>query len=86
MKIITKFNVGDSVYYIEGKQKIVKAKIVKIKTLTYNEKKCNEISILYELEGNGYSFKQDEIFKDFEDFKNAFQLKFDVLEQITKNY
>jgi hypothetical protein len=78
MKIETKFNVGDIVYYLVGRRKIVKAKIVKIGITTYNDDKCNEVSIIYELEGNG-KFKQDEIFKDFEDFKNTFQLKFEEL-------
>ena len=85
MEITTKFNVGDFVYFIDGKQNIGKAKIERIKISIDNEKyslqnKCNEVSILYDLEGVVSSCNQDKLYKDFEDFKKLFQLKFDVLE------
>ena len=90
MEITTKFNVGDFVYFIEGNQDIKKAKIERIKITINTEKycilnKCKEVSILYELNGVAGSFREDDIFKDFEEFKNVFQLKFNVLKTNNEN-
>lgn len=77
MKIETKFNVGDFVYYLVDKQNIKKTRIEKSVITIRNEKDKDIICIEYLLDGCSYRFNQNEIFKDFEDFKNSFWLKFE---------
>jgi hypothetical protein len=77
MKIETKFNVGDIVYYLVDKQNIKKGKIEKSVITIRDEKGKDTICIEYLLDGCSYRFNQYEIFKDFEDFKNSFWLKFE---------
>lgn len=83
MEITTKFNVGDVAYYLKDKQNIRKGKIEKIVITNYNDKDKDIIDIAYKVEGIGSYFdqktylNQNEIFKDFEDFKNVFCLKFE---------
>lgn len=83
MKIETKFNVGDDVYYLVDKQNIKKGKIEKIiiaiedenYSLT-NKTGKDTIYIEYSLDNCVSYLKQQEIFKDFEDFRKTFQQKF----------
>lgn len=83
MEITTKFNVGDVAYYLKDKQNIIKGKIEKIVITNDNNKGKDIIDIAYKVEGLGSYFdqktylNQNEIFKDFEDFKNVFYLKFE---------
>lgn len=84
MKIETKFNVGDFVYYIENNQIVKKGKIEKIVIMIEdknyslaNKTGKDTIDIEYRLDNCERYLKQQEIFKDFEDFKNSFWLKFE---------
>lgn len=80
MKIETKFNVGDIVYYVSGNN-IKKEKVEKI-TITIENEKCKDnINIVYKLDISGSSFIQNALFKDFEEFKDFFQLKFEGTKQ-----
>ncbi len=85
MELTVNFYPGEFVYYIDGKQNIKKAKIERIIVIINNEKycvlnECKEVTILYELEGVASRFTRDEIFKNFEEFKNVFQVKFNELD------
>ena len=79
MKIETKFNVGDFVYYLVDKQNIRKTRIEKSVITIRDENGKDSILIEYLLDGCSYRFTQNEIFKDFEDFRKTFQLKFEEL-------
>lgn len=86
MKIETKFNVGDIVYYLVDKQNIKKGKIEKIIIAIEDENYSlanktgkDTIYIEYSLDNCVRYLKQQEIFKDFEDFRKTFQLKFEEL-------
>jgi hypothetical protein len=82
MEITTKFNVGDIAYYLSCNN-IEKGKIEKIMVTAEdenyslgNKKGEVNIKILYKLDSHGPYLNQNEIFHNFEDFKNNFQPKF----------
>lgn len=85
MKIETKFNVGDFVYCLNvNGNNIEKGKIEKIMITIEdenyslgNKKGEDTINILYKLDNYVSYLNQNELFKDFEDFKNSFWLKFE---------
>jgi hypothetical protein len=74
MKIETKFNVGDIVYYLVDKQNIKKGKIESSEILIKDE---GTVCIRYSVHGSGILHYQNDLFKDFEDFKNTFWLRFE---------
>lgn len=82
MKIETKFNVGDYVYYLDSKQNVNREKIDRIEinvdplAPNTNIEVENPICIRYKLYNCAAALFQNELFKDFEEFKNSFQQKF----------
>lgn len=64
-------------FTIQQINKILEKKKIEKSVITIRvEKGKDVICIDYLLDGCSYRFNQNEIFKDFEDFKNSFCLKF----------
>ena len=85
MEITTKFNVGDDVYYLDSKFNVNREKIDRIEINVvslepYTNREVEDpICIRYKLSNCAAALFQNEIFKDFEDFRKTFQLKFEEL-------
>lgn len=78
MEITTKFDVGDTAYYLSNSNKLQKGKIEEIEILIKDE---DTVYIRYRVSKYSIHLYQNELFKDFEDFTNHFQVKFIELDK-----